>query len=109
MLYYTQFVGDANNLPTIKGTPDFYGIGLLDSDPFLDTGDNWYQNQNNFWRHVRNFILDITELPTQGAVHALHWTVAQGTSVQNVVFNMATTDPDSTQLVSIITIVTFSS
>lgn len=101
MLYYTQFVGDATNLPIIKGTPDFSGIGLLDSDPYLIHGVSWWQNQNNFWRHVRNFVLDITDLPTQGAFHCLHWQVAQGTSVQNVVFNMATGDVNNTQWVGL--------
>ncbi|KAG9637068.1 pectin lyase-like protein, partial [Aureobasidium melanogenum] len=28
MLYYTQFIGDANNLPVILGLPNFYGIAL---------------------------------------------------------------------------------
>lgn len=98
MLYYTQFVGDANHLPTIKGDPSFNGIGLLDSDPYVDAGGgtNWYINQNNFWRHVRNFILDITELPPDG-FHCIHWQVAQGTSVQNVIFNMVEDSTDNKQ------------
>lgn len=98
MLYYTQFVGDASNLPVIKGTPSFYGIGLLDSDPYLAYGFSWYQNQNNFWRHVRNFVLDMTEMPTTGQFSGIHWQVAQGTSVQNVVINMAQTSGSNGQL-----------
>ncbi|KAF2151285.1 glycoside hydrolase family 55 protein [Myriangium duriaei CBS 260.36] len=89
MLYYTQFVGDASNLPVIKGTPNFFGIALLDSDPYLAYGFSWYQNQNNFWRHVRNFILDMTAMPVHASMSGLHWQVAQGTSVQNVIINMA--------------------
>jgi hypothetical protein len=45
MLYYTQFIGDANNLPVILGLPNFRGIGLLDSDPYLAYGFSWWANQ----------------------------------------------------------------
>lgn len=45
MLYYTQFIGDANNLPVILGLPNFYGIALLDSDPYLAYGVSWWANQ----------------------------------------------------------------
>lgn len=100
MLYYTQFVGNANDLPTIRALSNFSGIGLLDSDPYLPYGYSWWQNQNNFWRHVRNFILDISDLPPSGTFHCLHWQVAQGTSVQNVVFNMAPYTSDNKQMVS---------
>jgi glucan 1,3-beta-glucosidase len=44
-LYYTQFVGDAVTVPTIKGTAGFQGIALIDSDPYADGGVNWYTNQ----------------------------------------------------------------
>ncbi|TIA19995.1 glycoside hydrolase family 55 protein [Aureobasidium pullulans] len=87
MLYYTQFIGDANSLPVILGLPNFYGIALLDSDPYLPYGLSWYANQNNMWRQVRNFVLDIRQIP-KGTAHCLHWQVAQGTSLQNIVFEM---------------------
>ncbi|TKA48187.1 hypothetical protein B0A54_01680 [Friedmanniomyces endolithicus] len=48
--YYTQFIGDANNLPTIKAMPSFVGIGLFDSDVYLAYGYSWWTNQNNFYR-----------------------------------------------------------
>ncbi|KAG9872938.1 pectin lyase-like protein, partial [Aureobasidium melanogenum] len=82
MLYYTQFIGDANNLPVILGLPNFYGIALLDSDPYLSYGVSWWANQNNMWRQVRNFVLDIRQIPP-GVANCLHWQVAQGTSLQN--------------------------
>jgi hypothetical protein len=47
-LYYTQFVGDAVSVPTIKGTAGFQGIALIDSDPYADGGINWYTNQVGF-------------------------------------------------------------
>jgi glucan 1,3-beta-glucosidase len=85
--YYTQFIGDAVNIPTIKAAPSFTGMAVIDSDPYLDTGANWYTNQNNFFRQVRNFVIDLTAMPkTAGA--GIHWQVAQATSLQNIVFNM---------------------
>jgi hypothetical protein len=46
-LYYTQFVGDAVSVPTIKATAGFQGIALIDSDPYAAGGINWYTNQVN--------------------------------------------------------------
>ncbi|KAI1121568.1 glycoside hydrolase family 55 protein [Nemania abortiva] len=93
--YYTQFVGDAVNVPTIKGSADFSGMGLIDADPYdyttgQDPAPNWYINQNNFFRQVRNFIIDMTDMPItiDKATAGIHWQVAQATSLQNVVFNM---------------------
>ncbi|KAL8733087.1 MAG: hypothetical protein Q9166_002279 [cf. Caloplaca sp. 2 TL-2023] len=86
-LYYTQFVGDAITLPTIKAAPSFQGIAVIDSDPYLDGGVNWYTNQNNFFRQIRNFVIDLTAMPaTAGA--GIHWQVAQATSLQNIRFEM---------------------
>jgi hypothetical protein len=86
--YYTQFIGDALNPPTLKAAAGFTGMAVIDSDPYDDEGNNWYTNQNNFFRQVRNFVIDLTAMPqTQGA--GIHWQVAQATSLQNIVFNMA--------------------
>ncbi|KAI5210403.1 glycoside hydrolase family 55 protein [Aureobasidium subglaciale] len=97
MLYYTQFIGDANNLPVILGLPNFYGIALLDADPYLAFGFSWYANQNNMWRQVRNLVLDIRQIPP-GTAHCLHWQVAQGTSLQNIVFEMTEGGDDNKQM-----------
>lgn len=51
------------------------------------------------WRQVRNFVLDIRQIPP-GVAHCLHWQVAQGTSLQNIVFEM-TDDEDTQQNVSL--------
>lgn len=58
--YYTQFVGDAVTIPTIKAAASFTGIAVIDSDPYDNKGTNWYTNQNNFYRQVRNFVIDIS-------------------------------------------------
>lgn len=93
-------------IPTIKGTAGFKGIALIDSDPYDSSGkyvfcelilgsiadhshSNWYTNQNNFFRQIRNFILDTTAMPATAGT-GIHWQVAQATSLQNIVFNMRT-------------------
>ncbi|KZZ91766.1 glucan 1,3-beta-glucosidase GLUC78 precursor [Moelleriella libera RCEF 2490] len=86
-LYYTQLVGDAINVPTLKAASNFEGIAVIDSDPYDNWGNNWWTNQNNFFRQVRNFKIDLTGLPkTTGT--GIHWQVAQATSLQNIEFNM---------------------
>lgn len=85
--YNTLAIGDALNPPTILGDPTFNGLGLFNADPYYPGGASWYINQNNFFRQVRNFIFDITELPIDNG-KCIHWQVAQATSLQNLVFNM---------------------
>lgn len=67
MYYFSQLVGDALQLPTIKAMPGFSGgVGaILDSDVYIPGGfgSEWYTNQNNFYRQVRNFVIDLTLLP----------------------------------------------
>lgn len=87
MAYYTQLIGDANNRPVIQADPSFTGMAVLDADPYNSTGLNYWTNQNNFFRQVRNFVIDLTQMPeTAGA--GIHWQVAQATSLQNIKFNM---------------------
>jgi hypothetical protein len=37
--YYTSFIGDANDRPTIIGSEDFTGIALIDCDPYIPDGE----------------------------------------------------------------------
>ncbi|KXT17316.1 hypothetical protein AC579_544 [Pseudocercospora musae] len=85
MFYYTQLIGDALDKPIIKADSNFTGMALLDSDPYKEGGANWYINQNNFFRQVRNFVIDLTPAP---AASGIHWQVAQATSLQNIDFKM---------------------
>jgi glucan 1,3-beta-glucosidase len=43
--YYTQFVGDAVTVPTIKASASFAGMAVIDADPYADGGVNWFTNQ----------------------------------------------------------------
>ncbi|KAK8092424.1 glucan -beta-glucosidase protein [Apiospora kogelbergensis] len=81
--YYTQFIGDPNN---------------------PRTGKQWYINQNQYFRHIRNFVFDMTDMPLSTADNdqayvptGIHWQAAQATSLENFVFNMPNaTDVNST-------------
>ena len=85
--YFTQFIGDALNLPVLKASSSFKGIAVIDTDPYMDGGAQWYTNQNNFLRQVRNFVIDLTSMPSNLGT-GIHWQVAQATSLQNIIFKM---------------------
>ncbi|KAK8091314.1 glucan 1- 3-beta-glucosidase [Apiospora phragmitis] len=86
--YYTQFIGDPTNPPTIKGCDTFKGIAMIDTDPYIP---GTYNNQNQFFRHIRNFVFDMADMPLSttdnGQAYVptgIHWQTAQA----NLVFNM---------------------
>ncbi|KAF3932861.1 hypothetical protein ABW19_dt0210235 [Dactylella cylindrospora] len=101
--YHTQFIGNAAltkmnwfiqpiDRPIIKASSSFVGLGVISSDVYIEGGDGaeWYINQSNFLRQIRNFVIDITAAPQDAYVAALHWQVAQATSLQNIKFIMST-------------------
>lgn len=94
MYYFTQLVGNALNPPTLIASSGFEGMAMIDSNPYIDggNGDQWYVNQNNFFRQVRNLNLDTTQAPLEKVTTAIHWQVAQATSLTNLKFIMPT-DP----------------
>ncbi|KAH8667649.1 exo-1,3-beta-D-glucanase [Tricladium varicosporioides] len=84
--YHTQMVGDANNRPVLMAAPSFIGLGLISSDVY--TGGNggqeeWFINQSNFLRQIRNFVIDLTNA-NMVDIAGIHWQVAQATSIQQV-------------------------
>ncbi|KAF4230317.1 hypothetical protein CNMCM6805_000807 [Aspergillus fumigatiaffinis] len=85
--YYTQIVGDAVNLPVIKASADFTGMAVIDADPYENDGSNWYTNQNNFFRAIRNLVIDLRAMPMSSGA-GIHWQVGQATSLQNIRFEM---------------------
>lgn len=87
--YFTQLIGDAKNPPTLLASSNFAGIAVIDADPYLAGGAQWYTNQNNFYRSVRNFVIDLRQGPSAGAT-ALHWQVSQATSLMNLRVEMGT-------------------
>ena len=80
IVYYTMMIGDENNWPTIK----FISTSKVDTR-VLDVAGSWYPDisQNNFYRQIRNFIIDMTKCTK---CTGIHWKVAQATMLQNVYF-----------------------
>ncbi|KAF6813967.1 glucan 1,3-beta-glucosidase [Colletotrichum plurivorum] len=99
--YFTQFVGDPTSKPIIKGSANFSGIALFDNNFYIPGGNGhqWYINQSNFLRQIRNFVFDLTGMArenTQGdqtyVPTGIHWQVGQATSITNCDFKMAVSD-----------------
>ncbi|KAF8520004.1 exo-beta-1,3-glucanase [Hysterangium stoloniferum] len=90
--YYTQLVGDAKHPPTLLASASFTGIAVIDADVYIPGGNGaqWYVNQNNFFREVRNFVIDLTRMPATSSATGLHWQVSQATSLYNIVVHMST-------------------
>ncbi|KAA8569809.1 hypothetical protein EYC84_002152 [Monilinia fructicola] len=86
--YITQIVGNPKNLPVLKGTSNFTGLGLIDGDPYGDNGLG-FGPTNVFYRQIRNLILDLTGIPSNSSAYGVHWPTAQATSLQNCVFKMS--------------------
>jgi hypothetical protein len=68
MPFGTQVIGDANDRPTLLASASFIGLGVLSTDKYTgggtgsDGGDQeYYVNTANFYRQIRNIIIDITQ------------------------------------------------
>ncbi|KAI0372846.1 exo-beta-1,3-glucanase [Pilatotrama ljubarskyi] len=90
--YYTQLIGDARKPPTLLADASFTGMAVIDADPYIPGGGGaqWYVNQNNFFRSVRNFVIDLRQMPASASATGIHWQVSQSTSLMNIVFQMST-------------------
>ncbi|TFK54506.1 exo-beta-1,3-glucanase [Heliocybe sulcata] len=101
--YYTQLIGDARTPPTLLASSGFSGmarVGLhADADPYTPGGygAQWYANQNNFFRSVRNFIIDLRQMPASSSATGLHWQGSQATSLINIVVEMSTASGNAHQ------------
>ncbi|KAI1863819.1 uncharacterized protein JN550_009317 [Neoarthrinium moseri] len=92
--YGTQFVGDAVNRPIIKASASFVSLGVISTNHYVENGGTgsdgnakqWYINTANFYRQIRNFVIDIRAVDQNAYVAALHYQVAQATSLQFVDF-----------------------
>lgn len=86
--YYTQLIGNPNCLPTIRAYSTFAAtngsMGLIDGDL-----NDAFGSTNIFWRQIRNFIIDMTQIPASSSALGIHWPTAQATSIQNVIFEMS--------------------
>ena len=85
MPFGTQVIGDANVRPTLLASPKFIGLGVLSTDEYTGGAggaEQYYVNTANFYRQIRNIVVDIRQAGAN--ISALHYQVAQATSLQNV-------------------------
>ncbi|KAM0188779.1 hypothetical protein ACHAPI_010388 [Fusarium lateritium] len=97
--YNTQFLGDPINVPTILAASSFVGLGVFTSNKYIDDNVGWYLNTANFLRSIKNFKIDIRLTDPYAYVCAIHWQVAQASSLENIEFYMQYNSdvPDNTQ------------
>ncbi|KAJ7216702.1 pectate lyase superfamily protein-domain-containing protein [Mycena rebaudengoi] len=102
--YFTSLVGDYNNKPILIADASFVGTAVIDADPYKvgesnpdGSGVNWWVNQNNFFRSIRNFVIDVTAMSPEKFATGIHWQVGQATSLINIDFKMvrATVSPNT--------------
>ncbi|RYP30701.1 hypothetical protein DL767_006117 [Monosporascus sp. MG133] len=89
--YMTQMIGDPSNRPVLKATANFEGFGLIDGNPYYTENPNWITT-NIFFRQIRNFVIDTTNIPPAKPATGMHWPSSQATSLINIEFNMPATD-----------------
>ncbi|KAK0624163.1 pectate lyase superfamily protein-domain-containing protein [Immersiella caudata] len=96
--YGMQIIGDANSPPTLKSTRTFFDDWVLSTDKYWGDGllgedgrdHEYYINTANFHRQIRNLIIDIRDTTRPKIMSALHYQVAQATSLYNVEFRCST-------------------
>jgi glucan 1,3-beta-glucosidase len=86
--YNTIIIGNPNAMPVIKASSGFNGGYLIDGDPYFSADPNWPAT-TVFWRQVRNFVLDTTDVTAGTQISGIHWPTAQATSLQNIVFQLS--------------------
>jgi hypothetical protein len=91
MPFGTQVIGDANDRPTILASKSFIGMGVLSTDEYTGGGtgadgldEEYYINTANFYRQIRNVIIDVRQTRASQKASCLHYQVAQATSTENV-------------------------
>ena len=82
--YFTQLVGNPNNRPVIKATPEFKGMGLIDGDKYQNDGNQGWTSTNVFFRQIRNLVLDLTAIPPGTGATGIHWPTGQASSLANL-------------------------
>ncbi|KAL4941643.1 hypothetical protein BDV06DRAFT_212488 [Aspergillus oleicola] len=90
VLFATQIIGDANDWPTIRAAGSFVGLGVLSTNQYIggtgpDGGDaEYYVTTARFYSQIRNLRIDITATDPNAYVCAIHYQIAQATSLQDV-------------------------
>ncbi|KAI5926494.1 putative Exo-beta-1,3-glucanae [Camillea tinctor] len=92
--YYTMTIGNPNCMPVIKATRNFTSGSVYDANHSPPSGGSGWGSTNVFFRQMKNLVIDTTDVAPSVELSAIHWTVSQATSLQNIVFKMST-NPDN--------------
>lgn len=87
--YYTQIIGNPNDLPILRATAGFTGFGVIDGNQYQAGGVLGFGSTNVFFRQIRNLIIDLTAIPASKSATGIHWPTSQATSLQNIIFYMS--------------------
>ncbi|KAH8690336.1 pectate lyase superfamily protein-domain-containing protein [Talaromyces proteolyticus] len=87
--YFTEIIGNPNDLPVIKASSSFSGGWLIDGDPYFTPDPNWVTT-DVFYRQIGHLVVDLRDISSNSSVSGIHWPTAQATSLQNLVFEMST-------------------
>ncbi|KAF2872077.1 pectate lyase superfamily protein-domain-containing protein [Massariosphaeria phaeospora] len=82
--YMTMLIGNPNDRPVLKASPNLEAIALIDANPYSDQGQPGWISTNVFLRQIRNFIIDLTPIPATKGAQGIHWPASQATSIQYV-------------------------
>ncbi|KAK3898663.1 hypothetical protein C8A05DRAFT_37747 [Staphylotrichum tortipilum] len=84
-------IGNVLDRPLIIASSSFVGLGVLPTDEYTGggigtdgRGQEWFVNTANFYRQIRNVIIDVRNAPASEIMACLHYQVAQATNLQNV-------------------------
>jgi glucan 1,3-beta-glucosidase len=81
----TILIGDPNDRPIFKASPDFSGDSLINGYDFATDGS---AGTTNFLVAVKNIVIDTTNINKDKGVIALNWGVAQGCQLTNIRIQM---------------------
>lgn len=77
----TILVGDPNDRPVIKASPDFQGEVLIQGYDFATNGA---AGTTNFFTAIKNIVIDTTNINKDKKVTALGWGIAQACHLTNI-------------------------
>ncbi|KAL4924556.1 glycoside hydrolase family 55 protein [Aspergillus undulatus] len=88
--YLVSSTIEANDWPTIRAASSFVGLGVLSTNQYIggtgpDGGDaQYYVTTARFYSQIRNLRIDITSTDPNAYVCAIHYQIAQASSLQDV-------------------------
>ena len=87
--YFTQIIGNPNDMPILKASNNFTGFAMIDGNPYQAGGSLGYNATNVFYRQIRNLILDTTDIAPNSSIKAIHWPTAQATSLEKLIIKLS--------------------